>query len=304
MEVHVYRPGPFLAAGILALPVIGALAGAVIGLAYNAAIPVWLPFVLLLWMPFLMLAWRAMLSVRTNGISIAAGRPWTRWSDIPWSLVERVEQSRGRIRVHGSNGIRIMFTPVLLRNGGRLKRQMLLRLPAHVLSPQLAREAQILFASGTFTMGGSGLSGTLYTRSRRRWRLAVSGAVVVLLGAATGSVVGLPRLVGVPLAVFFFALAAGGMSLLVWLFQEILVSEKGITAISSFTHRARGMTWEQVQMVEHSAGQAVLRLRGAHRIVCIGPALLAPAERDLMRAFLFEYCVYRSIPVLRRPWLF
>jgi hypothetical protein len=48
----------------------------------------------------------------------------------------------------------------------------------------------------------------------------------------------------------------------------------------------------------------MLRLRGSQRITCIGPALLSPAERDLMRAFLYEYCVYREVPVIRRRWLF
>jgi hypothetical protein len=303
MDVQVYRPGPFLAVGILALPVIVALAGAAVALLQNTAIPVWLPFVLLLWIPCMPIAWRGMKSVRTNAIGLAAGRPWGPWQEIPWPLVERVDQSRGTIRVQGSNGVRIVVVPALLREGGRLKRQMLLRLPAHVLSPPLAHEAQTLLAAGVYTLSGGGLTGTLHARPRRRWRIAASALVVALLAAATASIVVLPPIVAIPLVAISLGLAGCGMAVLAWLLQEVLVSEKGITAISSFSHRARGMTWNEVQLVEHSAAQAILRLRGSQRITCIGPTLLSATERDLMRAFLYEYCVYREVPVIRRRWL-
>jgi hypothetical protein len=304
MDVHVYRPGPFLAVGILALPVLAALVVAAAALQQDAAIPVWLPFLLLLWAPCLLIAWRGMLSMRTGAAGIAAGRPWTRWREIPWTFIERVEQSRGRITIHSSDGIRISFVPLLLRDGARLKRQMLLRLPPHVLSPLLAQEAQTILASGMFTLSGGGLAGTLHARARRRWHVAGGAVVVVLLAAGAASLRALPPIAGIPLAVLCVAFAAAVIRLLVWLFQELLVNEKGFTAVSAITHRARGMTWVEVQLVEHSTAEAVLRLRGSRRITCIGPALLSPSERDLLRAFLYEYCVYRSVPVLKRPWLF
>jgi hypothetical protein len=304
MDTQLYRPGPFLAAGILALPVLVPLAVAAIALEQDAKIPVWLPFVLLLWVPCLLVAWRGMLSVRTSAMGIAAGRPWARWREIPWPLVERVEQSLGRMTIHSSDGIQLSFAPVLLRDGGRLKRQMLLRLPGQVLSPALAQEAQTILASGMYTISGGGLAGTLHAHTRTRWRVAVGAVVVVLLAvAATGALL-LSPLASIPLAVVCVALAGAAIRLLIWLFQELLVSEKGITAISAITHRAHGMIWTEVELVEHSAAEAMLRLRGTKRITCIGPALLSITERDLLRAFLYEYCVYRSVPVLKRPWLF
>jgi hypothetical protein len=298
-----YRPGQYFAGGILALPLVVTLVVSAVALAENATVPIWVPFILLLWIPCLVLAWRGMLNVRTDGLGIAAGRPWTQWQEIPWSLVERVDQSRATVRVHGSTGTTITFAPLLLRDGGRLKRQLLLRLPTHVLSPQLAREAQTLLAAGVFNTGGGGLTGTLHARCRPRWRALTSAVVVGMLGIGAACVLALPLQAAVPLAAVCCAGAASSTVVLVWLFQELSVSEKGVTTVSPLTHRTRGLAWEDVELVEHSAGQTVLRLRGAQRITCVGPSLLSPSQRDLLRAFIYEYCVYRQVPVLRRPWL-
>jgi hypothetical protein len=130
-----------------------------------------------------------------------------------------------------------------------------------------------------------------------------SAVVVLLLGIGVGSVVVLPIQAAAPLAAVCAVFAACGIVLLVWLFQEVIVSEKGITTVSPLVHRTRGMAWDEVELVEHSAGQTVLRLRGVQRVKCVGPSLLSPTQRDLLRAFIYEYCVYRQVPVLRRPWL-
>src|SRR5258706_10420153 len=133
MEVVVYRPGPFLALAVVLLPVVITLAGALIAFSADGEVPVWLLFVLLLWVPCLPFVWRSMRTVRTDTIGIAAGRPWQRWQEIPWTAIERGEKRGGTIRIRASTGVEISFQPSLLRDGGKLTPQLLFRLPAHVL---------------------------------------------------------------------------------------------------------------------------------------------------------------------------
>src|SRR5689334_14871110 len=92
LDIQVFRPGSLLALTILLLPVLVALAGAVVFILMNAPIPEWLPFLALLWIPCAPIFWLAMQSVRTNTVGVAAGRPWRSWVEIPWTLIERVEQ--------------------------------------------------------------------------------------------------------------------------------------------------------------------------------------------------------------------
>src|SRR5689334_13162083 len=90
--------------------------------------------------------------------------------EIPWTLIERVEQFGPLITITGSNARRMTFAPVLLRDGARLKRSLLLRLPSQVLIGKLSRDQQRVLRTGFF-MPDAGLSGTLHTHPHRRWRV-------------------------------------------------------------------------------------------------------------------------------------
>jgi hypothetical protein len=304
LEVVVYRPGPYLALAVVLLPVVITLAGALIAFSADGQVPVWLPFVLLLWVPCLPLVWRTLRTVRTDTIGIAAGRPWQRWREVPWTAVERVEQHGWTIRIRAGSGVEISFQPLLLRDGRKLTRQLLLRLPAHVLMGRLGQDAQKLLVTGVYAMPEGGLSGTLHARPRPLWRF-ISAAVAVL-GAllCAGALLALPPLLGVPLGLLAVALTVAALVIFVWLWQALLVNEHGLSVAWTLTRRTRGIGWQEIGLVEHSNGEAVLRIRGDERILCAGPGLFNRAQHDLMRAFLHEYCVSRGVPFVRRNWLF
>ena len=303
MDVQIYRPGPYVALAVLVAPVVVALAGATISLNMAGAIPVWLPFVLLLWLPGLPIVWLTMQSVRTSSYGIAAGRPWRVWEDIPWSLVERVDLRGMTLRITGSDGKKLVVILALLRDGDRLKRQLLLRLPAHVLAGAMAHDAHQFFSTGIYVKPEGGLSGTLHARPQAIWRGAlVAGALVALAGGVV-ALLKLPLGPAIPLAAVALAVAGAATRALLWTMQEVIMNEKGISVIWRLSGRSQEMPWSQVELVEHSTREALLRLRGTQKLQCAGPGLMSGAHRDLMRAFLHEYCGNRDVPIMRRTWM-
>lgn len=283
------------------MPVLVALVGAVVFVLIDGRIPDWLPFLSLLWIPCAPVFWLAMQSVRTNAAGVAAGRPWSTWAEIPWALIERVEQFGLLVTITGSNAKRITFAPLLLRDGQRLKRSLLLRLPSQVLIGKLSREQQRVLVSGFF-MPDAGLSGTLHTHPHGRWRMLFAGIALALLGLAVAVVMTVPLALSIPLA-----LASGLGALLAcmamgWLFQELLVNEKGMSISSPITRQSHDMSWSEVEIIEHSPYQLVLRMRGARRMLCAGPPLLPAGDRDIMQAFLREYCLNNGVPFVARGW--
>ena len=298
LDTHEYHPGPYFALIVLLVPVLVALAGAAIALNTTGAVPLWLPFVVLLWGPLLPLLWFAMQSVRTSPMGLAVGRPWRAWVEIGWNDIERVERIGPVLRITGGDGRRLSFMPRLLHEGARLQRLLLLHLPQRVFFGRLARKARDQ-VSGQF-------SGALHGRPERGWQVGAGacGAGGLLVGAlALSGVAGLPREVGVIPAVpaLLAAIVAGVM--LWWLSQEVTLDESGITVRHWLRRGGWTVLWDDVQLLEHTPDQGLLRLHGVGRFVCMGPGLLPPAERDLMRAFIYEYCVKRGVAVVRRRWI-
>lgn len=302
-EIEVYRPGPYFALTILLVPVAAALIGTAISLFANGTVPVWMPFLVFLWLPLLPLVWLVMQSVRTNPYGIAAGRPWRTWHEIPWLLIERVEQVGPVIRIFSSNGQQLILIPRLLRDGKRLRRQFFLRLPAHVFAGSLAQEGESLLVNGIHTTPEGGLAGTLRAQPRTLWRLAPIGISCLAVILAVIGVLNLPVGAAVSAVVICVIIALASLLVYGWMAQSVTVSDAGIRARWELTRRTREMTWEQIQFIEHSSRQALLRFRGETRIICAGPALFPTAQRDLMRAFLHEYCVKRGVPIVRRTRL-
>lgn len=301
LEIQVFRPGSVLALSILLLPVLITLVSAVVFILMGGRIPDWLPFLALLWVPCAPIFWLAMQNVRTNGIGIAAGRPWSSWTEIPWTLIERVEQLGPLITITGSNSRRMTFAPVLLRDGQRLKRALLLRLPSQVLIGKLSRDQQRVLRTGFF-MPDAGLSGTLHTHPHRRWRILFGAVALILAGLAVLAAMALPLAIGIPLALVCAAGVLAACVVMSWLFQELLVNEKGMSLSSPITRQSSDMSWSEVQIIEHSPYQLVLRLRGAKRMLCAGPPLLPAGDRDIMQAFLREYCLKNGVPFVARGW--
>jgi hypothetical protein len=307
LDVRIYRPGPALALSVLLLPVVVALSGAAVYVGLDGAVPPWLPFTLLLWAPCLPALWFTMQSVRTSTAGIGVGRPWQQWEEMAWEAVERVERRGPFLRIVSSQGQAIMFAPMLLREGGRLRRQLLLRLPAHVLTGRLAAAAQRLLVTDIQSTAEGGYSGVLTTRVRARWRVAI-----VVLGAALGALGALGVLaVKTQSAAVAVALAASAALIdlllvfaLAWSSQSVLIDEGGMSIVSPILRRRRSLAWDEIELIEHTPRQTVLRVRGRRRLVCAGPGLLTAAHATLMRGMLYEYGAKRGVPILRRMWVF
>lgn len=301
LDIQVFRPGSVLALSILLLPALAALVGAVFFILMDGRIPEWLPFLALLWIPCAPIFWLAMQSVRTNAVGVAAGRPWSSWVEIPWTFIERVEQFGPLITITGSNARRITFAPMLLSDGQRLKRSLLLRLPSQVLIGKLSRDQQRVLRSGFF-MPDAGLSGTLHTHPHRRWRILFGGVALVLAGLAVLVTMTLPLALSIPLALLCVVGMLAASMAMGWLLQELLVNEKGMSLSSPITRQSYDMSWSEVDIIEHSPYQFMLRLRGARRMLCAGPPLLPAGDRDIMQAFLREYCLNNGVPFVARGW--
>lgn len=304
LDAQVYRPGTLLASSILVLPVVVALVGAAVFLHRNGVVPGWLPYVALLWIPCAPVFWLMMQSVRTSGVGLAAGRPWSKWVEIPWLLIEHVEQVGPFLVVTGGAGKRLVLLPGLLRDGPRLERQILLRLPAHLLSVRLSKKQQ-QFVPNSLILPDGGLSGSLHAQPNRRLVVWVIIATLAALALALVLLVAAPWPVGGIFAVLAFLTAGVGLVVLAWLQQAVLIDERGLSVVSLLTRRTQSMSWAQVELIEHSPGEYVLRFRGKRRLRCPGPTLLPPADRDLMRAFIDAHCVSSEspVPILERTWL-
>lgn len=303
MDIQIYRPGPALALIILLLPVVVALSGAAVYTGLDGAVPPWLPFTLLLWAPCLPALWLTMQSVRTSTMGIGVGRPWKQWEEITWESVERAERRGPLLRIASSQGQTIMFAPLLLRDGKRLRRQLLLRLPAQVLSGRLATEAQHLLFTDVHSTAEGGYSGVLSTRTRRRLRLGIVALCASMAAAGVWSVRTQPAALAAALASTAFAVALLLLVTLAWSSQSVLIDEAGVSLVSPLLRRRRSLAWDEIELIEHTPRQAILRLRGRRRLVCAGPGLLTPAQAALMRGMLYEYGAKRGVPILRRVWL-
>ena len=157
---------------------------------------------------------------------------------------------------------------------------------------------------GITPMAEGGLSGTLYAQPRRIWRGTLVAVALVTLACGTLALLRLPLEAGIPLAIVALLIAGAAAGTLVWLMQVVLVNEKGISVVWRLTGRSREMPWSQVALVEYSPRETMLRLRGTQRIRCAGPGLMSPSQRDLMRAFLHEYCGNRDVPLVKRTWMY
>ncbi|PWT71268.1 MAG: hypothetical protein C5B60_11120 [Chloroflexi bacterium] len=302
MEAQLYRPSPFVAISILLLPVIVTLVAAILFLSTFGGIPLWLPFLILLWIPCLPVLWLAMQSAQTSTLTLAAGRPWRPWVELPWDSIERVEQLGFIIQATASDGRKLTIMPVLLRDGARLRREFLLRLPPQVLSGSLGQQAKKLFPDIQASPEGR-LTGTLRAHPKRLWRTLafILGCTLIAAGFLSLWLFGL--ILGIFLALGGLILGSICLLAFVWLLQEILINENEISRTIPFRRRSSTLEWSEIELIEHSSHEYVLRLRGPVRIICVGPSLLPTAERDLMRAYIHEYGISRGIPTVRRTWI-
>jgi hypothetical protein len=304
LESTTYRPGSLLAISIVLTPVLLALAGAAIALNTAGTVPIWLPILPLLWMLLLPALWLSLKSVRMSVVSLAVGRPWQHWREIPWDEIEHAERRWLTIRISSLSGETLSFMPGLLRDGGRLERRLLLKMPPHVMTGTLRQKTQQLTVGDIYTMPSGGLTGMLRTRPRRVWRVSVALLTSIGLAGLIGASHSLAQLgiLGLSVALAGGLLAIVGLLASIWLAQRVVVTEQGIEVTRLFG-ASHAMRWHEIGLIERSPHERVLRFRGERRLRCPGPGLLSTADRNTMRALIHEYCLARGVTVVERRWL-
>lgn len=275
-DLQVYQPGSALALAILMLPVALAVGAAALALQVAHAVPLWLPLLALLGLPAAPLVWLLLQSARTTATGIAVARPWRTWTQLHWDEIQHVTQ-RGLVMRISSDGETLVLAPRLLRQGARLRRQILLRLPPHTLSVRLSREAEDIVSSAITMQPDGSVAGAVVGRPRARY-----SAVLLLMAGTLGVVAGLvvsgtaattalrTGVAGIAaLLALFFLISA------IWLLQRLSVDERGITITRAVGFpRRQFFAWQRISMLEHTPHLALLRIRDDHvRTLCAGPQL-------------------------------
>jgi hypothetical protein len=168
----------------------------------------------------------------------------------------------------------------------------------------MGREAKKLLVSDIRTTPEGELLGTLHAHPRLLWRNLAFSLGAVFLGAGVLSILFLGLFPGIVLGLCGILLGLVCISGFIWLLQEILINEHGISRRIPLRNQTAVLEWSEIELIEHSSHEYVLRLRGAQRFICAGPSLLPTAERDLMRAYIHEYGISKGIPTVRRTWIF
>lgn len=302
-DVQYYQPGSALALAIVLLPVAVTLLVTAVALGSTGRVPLWLAFLPLLWLPLLPVLVFVMQSARTSPTGIAVGRPWRRWTELAWAEIEHVDV-RGPALAIVSGGRRIRIVPALLRDGSRLRRDIILRLPPHMLSVELSREAEQIVSSDCFITPEGEIQGILIARPRARYSLgtALLGLILAALAVFVAFVLD-PRL-GLALAVILAAGAAASFALTYWLRQRLIVDADGI-AMAYPGVRPANLPWSSLVLVEYTSGETLLRLRATHAQTtrkhrCPGPAMLTATQGEWLRTFVDTYCRARGTPVVTR----
>lgn len=304
-DTQIYQPGPQLALAVLVLPVALTLGLAALALQVAHAVPLWMPFLALLWLPAVPLLWLLMQSTRTTSDGIAVARPWRTWTQLRWDEIQRVDQ-RGLVMRISGRGETLVLAPRLLRDGARLRRQILLRLPPHALSVRLSREAEAILSSRISMLPDGGIAGTLVARPQARYAV-----VLLLVACGLGAAAGIALLYIAWSAVVIAAAAVAALLALVsllgaiWLMQRLSLDEQGITITRPLgLPRRRGYAWNQLKMVEYTPHRALLRLRDGHtRTLCAGPHLFDSEQATILWALIQTHARQHEVLVIPRPRL-
>lgn len=299
-----YRPGARWAALALVVPVLVASVGAALAYRGTPRVLTVIAAALALWLLVIPLFWLNLKRVRLMPEGIEVARPWRRGFGLTWGEIERISTSRGMLILHGQKGKLLTFHPFLLRDGGQLRRRLLLRVPSQVLVGPLRQEAQRLTTGPVYRATTGDLAGALETCAAWPWRAGVLLACLACAVLALLAVTLAPAPVGKAFAVGLAAVGLGALWLYVWLSRPLILAESGVVLGSVLPGRAHACGWEAFRLVEVTPGEMLLRLRGEVSLVCAGPRLLSSRDRELANLFIREYCERRGVArvVRRRFW--
>lgn len=302
-QTQIYRPGLALAAALMLSPALLSLVVTGMSLLVYQAVPLVVPAILLLVLPALSLVWFAFASVRTSATGIGTVRLFRPWRDMPWALIERARRRGPLVILRSSTGQRIAFIPLLLRDGTRLYRELLVRLPAHVLDARMGAASRRLLGERVVATAQGGLTGSVNARPRVAWRTTALALAFIILSAGVSCVIWLRAPLSAGLGILSLAGVLLALGMWRWCSQQLDVSHDGIQVTFPLARSSQRMTWSEIEMIEHTPAERLIRLRGNKKLVCAGPTMLRPTDRDVVRAFLHANCISRGVPVVQRRWL-
>jgi hypothetical protein len=301
VDATVYRPGAPVACVIVLTPILAAIGLTVARFVGGVAIPVWAAVALAGWIVLAPVFWLLMTTVRVTALGIATGRIWTEWKEILWGEITRVEWRGGRIRIQGANGVALTFAPRLLHDNRELRQYLTIRVAPQVIVTPLVKHTEG-DQEGPAIMRPTGVTATqLGARPALSLRLA---ALAVFALAAGGGAVTLLELsapwsyVAVALCTLVTLVALLGLA---WLSQAVSLTEDGVSVRRLPFGSGKVLPWREVEFVEVSPSERVLRLRGAHKLRCPGPGLFSQPAADIYRWLMHTYCLDRGVPAMRRP---
>jgi hypothetical protein len=301
VDATVYRPGAPVACGIVLAPILAAIGLTVARFVGGVAIPVWAAVALAGWIVLAPVFWLLMTTVRVTALGIATGRIWTEWKEILWGEITRVEWRGGRIRVQGENGVALSFAPRLLHDNRELRQYLTIRVAPRVLVTPLVKHAEG-DQEGPAIMRPTGVTATqLRVRPALSLRLVALAVFALAAGGGAGPFLELSAPWSYVAVALCTLVALGALLGLAWLSQTVSLTEEGISVRSVPFRSGRLLPWHEVEFVEASPNERVLRLRGAHKLRCPGPGLFSQPAANTYRWLMHTYCLDRGVPAMRRP---
>lgn len=301
IDATVYRPGAPLAFAIVLVPILAAIGLSLARFVGGVAIPLWAALPIAGWIVLAPVFWLLLKTIRVTAFSIATGRVWTEWKEITWGEISRIERRGGRIHVLGANGATLSFAPWLLHDNRELRQYLTNRVAPQVIVTPLV-EPNKADQEGPAIVRPFGVSAT-QMRARPALGLRLGALAVFALAVGAGAVsflkVSAPWSYAVVALCGLVALAA--LVGLAWLSQAVSLTEEGISARGFPFSSRRLLPWREVELLEVSANERTLRLRGAQKLRCFGPGFFPQPTRDTYRWLLYVYCIDRGVPAMRHP---
>jgi hypothetical protein len=303
IDATVYRPGAPVAYALVLIPILAAIGLGVARFVNGVAIPVWAALPIAGWIVLTPVFWFLLKTVRVTAFGIATGRIWTEWKEITWGDISQVEWRGGRIRVHGANTVAISFAPRMLHNNRELRQYLSNRVSPRLMVKPLVKPTEG-DQEGPAIMRPNGISAT-QMRARPSFSLRLEALGIFALAVGVGAV-GLIEL-SAPWSYLTIALCAVvallALGALAWLSQTVSLTESGISVKGFPFGSGKLLPWSEVEVVEVSSNERVLRLRGAQKLRSPGPGLFAQPSANIYRWLMHTYCVERGVPAMRHPGL-
>ncbi|HEX3270638.1 MAG TPA: hypothetical protein VHR15_08310, partial [Ktedonobacterales bacterium] len=236
-----------------------------------------------------------------TAFGIATGRIWTEWKEILWGDISRVEWRGARIHILGANGTSLGFAPRLLHDNRELRQYLTNRVPPRLIATPLVKPTED-DQERPAIMRPIGVSATQMSE-RPALSLRLSALAVFALAVGVGAIAFLELSAPWSYVVVAFCAPIALVALLglTWLSQAVSLTEEGISVKSIPFGSSKLLPWREVEFVEVSANERVLRLRGSQKLRCPGPGVFAQPTRDTYRWLTHVYCLDRGVPAMRRP---